>query len=657
MVALIVLLGVIAIAAVILLDPASNKPIEIDAGNPVQAQGPVQPDIAIDDSDRDPAVRSPDPTRIEVDSNDQPVSPTVLGAEVRGRVVNGANAPVPGASVLLTERASMAGPFSSPDFKDLDRRTALTDADGYYSFRRLPAGTEYGMWVYHAKYAPVEGVPLRAIRGESQELQTIVLSEGYWVEGSVTDEVGAALAGAEVVIQLQSAFMHGGLDEGPFLSHQEKVGRLRRVKSGADGRYRFEHLAQGIYQLEATLEGYASAVANAVQCVGEEWERQHDLVLGAEFRLAGIVRDEEGNPVAGAVVAGARTRPRPIYQARATSADDGTFELRGLPEGTYGISVLADGYAMARMSHIRTGRDDLVFVMRQKGRVSGTVTDPRGQPVSSFSLELYRVNKGTAQFGMTGKQMSVADPGGVYLFPEIDRGSYVLLVTAPGYAPTYTPGFFVDREEVTDINAELELGGTVIGKVSDENGRALNGAVITLRGQDFNPWNQHTLFGAVVGDPNNVPASSTRSGADGRFVLKDAFPGDHQLEVSSPGLLSTYVGIYVQTGGQSNAGEVRLERGSTISGLVRSRAGDAAAGAAVFLSLKSTNNGFLNKKSISDALGRYSFGALMPGIYEVSAMREDSSAFFFPGSTPGSSKDVVVREGSDISADLIVPNI
>jgi protocatechuate 3,4-dioxygenase beta subunit len=651
---LVIGLLIVAVAAVFLLD--SDPTIATDVDDPIQLEqsDPSDPIMAEAAAQRKVDQSVAEGPRTEVnETGSQPQGP--IGAAVFGSVINKTNMPIPGATVVLTERSASTNPFA--EAKDLmsQARSVRTDENGNYRFRRLPANLEFEMWVYHPEYAPTKGISLRALSYEEQQMNPVVLGVGYRIQGVAMDTGSNPLQGVQVVARLH-AVINFGSDDHEFLAREEEMGKLRRTTTDSNGLYAFEHLAQGIYQLEASLPDFATAIDNAVQCMGGEMEVLRDLVLGTEHRLAGLVRDEAGNPVANAKVAAARTRPRPIYQATTASDENGFFELRSLPEGSYGISVLAEGYAPARMSHVNSGRQDLEFVLRQKGGVRGQISGPQGQAIRSFSLELMRVNQGTAQYGITNRRLQIENENGEYLFPDLDRGTYVLLVRADDYAPTYTAGFYIERSMVDDVDLVLQTGGILIGKVLDPDGNPLAGAKVSLRGRDYNQWHQNSLFGTAIGDPNNVPATSTSSDSKGMFTLKQAFPGQHQLEVSHANFLTINAGVYVQADGRTQVGEIQLERGGAVLGTVRTKDGQYAAGASVYLTLKESEAGFFNRKALADAKGRYRFDGLRPGLYQVSAMRDDSSAFFFPGGTPGSSKDIYLKLGSSETVPLEVPN-
>lgn len=654
--AVLIALLVVAIAMVFVMDPGSPSDTGDGLVTEEESAVPEAPELA---------EHTPDPTptpnqgaaRIEsdVNSGDNP-SNARSGAAIRGSVITQQNAPVPGATVVLTEQAAFANVFArGNDDRLLQTYEARTDGDGNFSFARLPVGVQFGMWVHHQEYAPTQGVSVRALEDEAQQLQPVVLGSGYRIFGQVTDEGGNPLQGTEVMVQLHASQNFGFRDEG-LMALEEKSGRLRRAITDGNGNYEMRHLAQGIYQIEAKLEDFAAAIDNAVQCMGEDFEVERNLTLGTEHRLSGLVRDESGNPIADALVAAARIRPRPIFSTETHTDENGYFEMRGLPEGAYGLNTMPEGYAPARLTHVQSNRTDIELVVRQKGSVSGTVTGIRGEPITSFTMELFRLNKGTAQYGVTNRRMQFSDPGGAFHFTNLDRGSYVLLARSDGLAPTYSGGFFVEREEHSGVTIQMIQGGSLEGVVTDPNGNPLPAAVVTLRGRDYNEWNSNSILAGSIGDPNNVPVISAKTNSQGRFKMDNAYPGEHQLECKHSNYLTTYAGVSVMADRSNDIGEVRLEQGGSISGTVNTKSGAAAAGATVYLSLKDSNGGFFSRKALADAMGRFSYDGLQPGQYDVSAVQDDSTIFLFPGASPGSSAEVYLKLGRNETVKLVVPD-
>ena len=652
--AVLIALLVVAIALVFVLDPGT--PSNTGDGLVVEEDQPVEtdPEEATRNPDKDP-IPSQQAERTESQASDSDSQAGPVGDAIRGSVINQQNAAVPGATVVLSEQAAFASLLSGGrQQREMRSFETRTNKNGEFTFNRLPVDVQFAMWVHHPEYAPAQGVSVRALADESQQLQPVVLGSGYRIYGQATDEAGNPLQQVEVMVQLHASQNFGFRDE-DLMKQEEATGRLRRTKTGMDGRYEVLHLSQGIYQIEAKLEDFAAAIDNAVQCMGEDFEVERNLILGTEHRLVGLVRDEAGNPIADAMVAAARIRPRPIYSTDTYTDENGNFELRGLPEGAYGLNTMPEGYAPARLTHVQSNRTDIELVVRQKGSVSGMVMGTRGEAITSFTLELFRLNKGTPQYGVTNRRMQFNDAEGKFNFPNLDRGSYILLVRAPGLAPTYTPGFFIEREEHSGVNVQLIQGGILEGTVTDPNGNPLAAAEVTLRGRDYMEWNSNSIMADSIGDPNNVPVITVKTNSQGRFRMENAYPGDHQIECKHSHYLTTYAGISVMADRLNDVGEVRLERGGTISGTVNSKSGGPAAGATIYLSLKD-GDGFFSRKALADAKGRFSYDGLQPGNYEVSAVQDDSTIFLFPGATPGSSAEVYLKLGSHESVRLTVPD-
>ena len=89
--------------------------------------------------------------------------------------------------------------------------------------------------------------------------------------------------------------------------------------------------------MEAT--GYESASRQVTVSDSASVTADFDLVPLARGTLSGTVTDDEGDPVARALVAGAGPEGW-----RTTTGPDGSFLQEGLLDGTYTVTVAADGY-------------------------------------------------------------------------------------------------------------------------------------------------------------------------------------------------------------------------------------------------------------------------------------------------------------------------
>ncbi len=100
-------------------------------------------------------------------------------------------------------------------------------------------------------------------------------------------------------------------------------------------------------------------------------------------------------------------------------------------------------------------------------------------------------------------------------------------------------------------SGELDAGSaTLVGRIYDERGQPLAGAIVSLAGSGF--W----------------PARSVRSGADGRFHWSDIPAGIYALRVSKAGLVAPPVEGLILDAGAQRAFGVQLAPGRTIAGQV-----------------------------------------------------------------------------------------
>jgi len=136
--------------------------------------------------------------------------------------------------------------------------------------------------------------------------------------------------------------------------------------------------------------------------------------------------------------------------------------------------------------------------------------------------------------------------------------------------------------------AEPDVGSATLGgRVYDEGGQPLEGAIVSLAGSGF--W----------------PARSVQSGADGRFHWADIPAGIYELRVSKGPMVAPPIEGLILDPGAQRAFAVRLGRGWTLSGQVV----DARTGAGVRAAEVTVATGALGlhtRRTKSDARGYFS---------------------------------------------------
>ncbi len=172
--------------------------------------------------------------------------------------------------------------------------------------------------ILRGEYSVIGSVRLAA--GETREM-TVRLAQTATVEISLSDEDGAPLAGAPLVLQ-----------------RVDLAARPRRALSGPDGRATFESIHRGEYRVIAPRHAMGESVLPVrVLRVGPgEWHSTALRLESAGASVAGSISSQDGAPASGIRVELRRHEAR-IGSTR--TGDDGTFRFEGVPHGALTLFV------------------------------------------------------------------------------------------------------------------------------------------------------------------------------------------------------------------------------------------------------------------------------------------------------------------------------
>lgn len=377
-----------------------------------------------------------------------------------GVVVDGRGNPVPGAELA----------YEQHDFRRSGLPKGLPAVSGADGRFRLMVPTTSGaeIVVKHEEFSPTR-VPLPPAAASAPRPDVrVVLKKGAAVSGTVVDEQGQPLAGARVLMQID------------FSDHESVIrssSDFPETVAGAGGRFSFEHLPPGRYDLVARADGLAPGFRPGIE-VREGRTELDPLVLSPGVTLEGRVVDTEGKPIEGARVSLQNQSQIPAGDSEVTTKPDGSFSFSALRPGLRtSISAYKDGYRWEPHPGIPVelpAARPVRIVLAQGCRITGRVVDERGRPVPDAELS-FREERGSS----SSSHGLSADREGFFEFSDASAGPLVLEAVAPGFRPT-RKNLSIKECGLEDLEVVLQPGSWIVGRVVDGKGSGLPGARVSV---------------------------------------------------------------------------------------------------------------------------------------------------------------------------------
>ncbi|MBT8450498.1 MAG: carboxypeptidase regulatory-like domain-containing protein [Deltaproteobacteria bacterium] len=306
------------------------------------------------------------------------------------------------------------------------------------------------------------------------------------LSGRIYDERGAPLEGATVSLA-GSGFWPA-----------------RSVRSGADGRFHWDHIPAGIYELQFS-KGPLTAASVEGLILDPGAKRAFGVQLVPGWTVAGRVIDAQtGRSIADAEITAA-TGVLGLHTRRTRSDGRGRFELAGVVGEAQSLYVTADGYVSA--GPLRQGSSDPSMTVRleRASTVEGRVVDERGVPVEAALVRAFGEGQIRGEdlgapdsLGVTSGEVPPISAGasgglayvrqvetgrdGRFRLSDLRPGPYRLVASHDDFAPTESKLVHLRAEAAQDdIELVLRPGAELSGRVVDERGDALEGIPVELR--------------------------------------------------------------------------------------------------------------------------------------------------------------------------------
>ncbi len=296
----------------------------------------------------------------------------------------------------------------------------------------------------------------------------------------------------------------------------------KRYRTGTEGVAEIEVPAADCSSLQLLIwqEGRVTTGAHWKQkTVRRAIPAELTVTLEPGTALGGIVRNEQGEPLAGAEVTvnGHKSPPGQVLwwsiNDTVTSDADGRWVSHRVPKDLKGFDVKVkvrhpdcvspSAFDVAEMSIDELRSQTAALVVHKGIAVEGSVTDPDGKPVAGALVGQ------VVEHFMSGYVRATTDPDGRYRLPQTEPGEYTLAVAAEGYGPNSRRVKVTAEERTFDL--QLHKGEPICLRIVDQDGNPMARAAVRTMFGKLSGFVENTR-GALPGNDRNLTTD-----AEGRW--------------------------------------------------------------------------------------------------------------------------------------------
>lgn len=481
----------------------------------------------------------------------------------------------------------------------LTRREAVTQDDGTYELGPVPPGS------YHLRVRPPSGyvVAVLPLGREGPEVNVtdqdiegvdIKLEKAGVIRGQVVNSNGQPVPNAGVSLAFQSF--------NPMeMQRAIRIGAASRgKKTDEQGRFELDRIPEDNgYVLHAGANGYAPGRFGPFDLGYGEMKEGIEIVLTGGGSISGRIATKDGEPIPDhtvycvpgdnffAILPLLMADNKDVRKS-ATTADDGTYRIEGVPEGKNFVMVYrgdierSGGMPKAQRTvdmspgEEKTGVDFTIDVAKLDGMISGRVTTSKGQPAgNAFVMAMCKNMMMVNQEG--GRAETGSEEDGTYTLKDLLVGVEYNVFAGDRETIGNDPGAIFANSVLQTAKTPAEnvdfvlpgkggLSGRVVYKLTGRPAPAFSILANRIKGEEDPFGGMTALIQGMFGGGGGRKFSSL----DGSFVLEDLVAGTYNLQVSGEGFTATTLeGISVFEDRTIEDVVIEVEGGGGIEGIVQ----------------------------------------------------------------------------------------